>query len=42
MGALECFGICVELRILDLAVEFLLWNDLMGLGVHGDRGIFYF
>ena len=35
-------GIRVELRIPDLAVEFLLWNDHLGLGVHGDRGIFYF
>ena len=23
-------------------MEFLLWNNLLGLGVHGDCGIFYF
>ena len=42
MDALGCLGIRVELRMLDLAVEFLLWNNLLGLGVHGDHGILYF
>ena len=42
MDALGCFAIHVEIRILDLVVEFMLWNDLMGLGVHGEHGIFCF
>ena len=42
MDALGGFVIRLEIRILDLAVEFMLWNDLMGLCINGERGIFCF
>ena len=32
----------VESRILDLAAEFVPWNDPMGLDVRGERGMFCF
>ena len=38
MDALGGFAILVEIRILDLAVDIVLWNDPMGLGVRGSVG----
>ena len=42
MDALGGFTRHVESGILDLAAEFVLWNNPMGLDVHGERGMFCF
>ena len=42
VDALGGFARHVESWILDLAAEFVPWNDPVGLGVRGERGMFCF
>ena len=42
MDALGGFTILVEIRILDLPVEIVPWNDHRGLDIHGECGMFCF
>ena len=42
MDAPGGFLVCVEIRILGLAVESVPWDDPMGLDVRGERGMFGF
>ena len=42
MNALGGFAILVEIRILDLALGSVPWNDPRGLNIHGERWMFCF